>query len=55
LRTIAKGISPKMPNEQSSSRHQTGIPRIGPQIKASGITNTQAIIPNSTTQMFLRI
>lgn len=29
------------------------MPRMGPQINASGMTNRQAIMPNSTTQMFL--
>ena len=45
-RTIAKGMMPKTPNEQSMSCQKSGMPRIGPQINASGITRTQAIMPN---------
>ena len=49
-RTIASGIRPKTPNEQSMSCQKKGMPRIGPQINANGITIRQAIMPNSTTQ-----
>ena len=40
------------PNEQSMSCQKNGIPRIAPQIRASGITARLAPIPNSITQMF---
>jgi hypothetical protein len=43
---------PKTPNEQSTSRQKRGMPRIGPQINARGTTIRQAIMPNSTTQIF---
>jgi hypothetical protein len=40
-----------IPNDMSITVHQKGIPRIGPQIRASGTIPAQAIIANSTTQM----
>ena len=42
---------PKTPKEQSISLHHTGIPLTLPITKAKGMIITQAIIPNSTTQI----
>jgi hypothetical protein len=53
LRHNQSGMIPNTPNEQSINRQKSGIPRNGPQISAKGTINTQAIIPNSTTHMFL--
>jgi hypothetical protein len=53
LYAITKGTNPNIPNEQSTMIQKYGIPRIGPQISAIGINNTHAIIPNSTTHIFL--
>lgn len=39
------------PKDMSMTDHQKGMPRTGPQIRASGTMPTQAIMPNSTTQM----
>lgn len=51
LRTTYSGSTPNTPNAMSITVHQNGIPRIGPQIRASGTIPAQAIMPNSTTQM----
>ncbi len=44
---------PKRRTNSQSAATRSGMPRIGPQINASGMTIRQAIMPNSTTQMFL--
>ncbi len=49
--TTYSGITPKTPNAMSMTLHQKGMPRRGPQTRASGMTPAQAIMPNSTTQM----
>ncbi len=41
---------PKTPKDMSTTDHQKGISRIGPQIRASGMMPTQASMPNSTTR-----
>ncbi len=42
LRQSQSGIKPNMPNEQSISRHQNGMPRQSPNTSAYGITSPQA-------------
>jgi hypothetical protein len=51
-RQSQSGRIPNTPNEQSIKRQPNGISRMPPMTKAKGITSTQAIIPNSMTQMF---
>lgn len=50
-RTTSSGITPKTPNDMSMTDHQKGMPRMGPQISASGMIPAQAIMPNSMTQI----
>src|SRR5579871_2836295 len=47
------GMIPNTPKEQSISRQPNGMPRIPPAHNANGTTSAHAIIPNSTTQIFL--
>ena len=51
-RASHSGTIPATPKEQSISRQNIGMPRNPPTIRANGTTSTQAIMPNSITQMF---
>ena len=48
VNNIYKGTMPNTPNEQSISIQKKGSWRMCPQMKANGITATQAIIPKYT-------
>src|SRR5262245_58430375 len=50
LRQRQTGMRPKTPKEQSMRRHQMGMPRKVPQMKAKGMTLRQAMMPKSKSQ-----
>ncbi len=51
-RAIHRGIAAPGANEQSTAVQNSGMPRIGPQITASGMIAAQQIKPKSTIQAF---
>jgi hypothetical protein len=46
-----RGIAPQTPKLQSMSIHPNGMPRIGPAMRARGITPPQAIRPKIMTHL----
>ena len=44
---------PKIPKDMSMNCQKNGISRIAAKIRVQGTIKAQAIIPNSTTHMFL--
>jgi len=44
-------MTPMIPKLQSMSRQYRGMPRIGPAIRARGMTPAQAMMPNWSTHL----
>lgn len=53
LRQSRSGTLPKIPKQQSTRRHERGMPRKCPAIRARGMTPAHPIRPNVITHLFL--